>query len=82
MARKDKKKNKNQAMQQQPVVYRPVGPQTVYGMVPKAMPIAPPASHVQLTPIVQPVALVPYSTQSQPVSMIDDDYGYDEYDGY
>lgn len=60
-------------------------PKLVYRMVPRVIPIAAPASHIQLTPIVQPIALVPYSTQSQPMNMVDDNYGgyegeYDEYD--
>lgn len=34
--------------------------------------IVPPAEHVQLTPVVQPVALVPYSTQEQPLFIYED----------
>lgn len=34
--------------------------------------IAPPADSIQLTPIVQPVPLVPYSSQLQPMYMFDD----------
>ena len=38
------------------------------------VPIAKPADFIQLTPIVQPVALVPYSTQAQPMATFDDEY--------
>lgn len=74
------KKNKKQSapvMPQAPRMY--AEPQIVYRMVPKGIPIATPATHIQLTPIVQPVALVPYSTQAQPISMIEDDDLYDNY---
>lgn len=50
--------------------------------VPGVVPIARPAEHIQLTPIVQPVPLVPYSTQRQPLAMyVDDDENfYDDYE--
>lgn len=38
------------------------------------VPIAKPADFIQLTPIVQPIALVPYSTQAQPLATFDDEY--------
>jgi hypothetical protein len=50
-----------------------------YGNIPGMMPIAAPAHMIQLTPIVQPIALVPYSTQQQPICTIyddTDDYNY------
>ncbi|MDD3946471.1 MAG: hypothetical protein PHI19_01375 [Clostridia bacterium] len=37
------------------------------------VPVAPVAQNVQLTPIVQPLAFVPYSTQKQPLFMFDDE---------
>ena len=40
------------------------------------VPVAKPSSNIQLTPIVQPVAMVPYSTQNQPILTDDEDYGY------
>lgn len=53
-------------------------PQMFYGRVPFMMPIAPPSQMIQLTPIVQPIALVPYSTQQQPISTFyRDDEGMD-----
>ncbi len=36
------------------------------------VPIAPPSDFIQLTPIVQPIPLVPYSTQMQPLLTFDD----------
>lgn len=36
-------------------------------------PVAQPAKAVQLTPIIQPIAFVPYSTQDQPLYMYDDE---------
>jgi hypothetical protein len=36
------------------------------------VPVVPPADNVQLTPVVQPVALVPYSTQKQPLFMTEE----------
>ena len=37
------------------------------------VPVAPPADFIQLTPIVQPIPLVPYSSQQQPLAMFDED---------
>lgn len=44
------------------------------------VPIAKPADFIQLTPIVQPVPLVPYSTQLQPLATYEEDYDYVEED--
>ncbi|MDD4316402.1 MAG: hypothetical protein PHC84_04515 [Clostridia bacterium] len=41
-----------------------------------AIPVARPSSNIQLTPIVQPVSFVPYSTQGQPILTVDEDYDY------
>ncbi len=49
--------------------------------VPGVVPIARPADHIQLTPIVQPIPLVPYSTQRQPLATyVDDEEYYDDYE--
>lgn len=40
--------------------------------LPKAQPIRTPCSTLQLNPIVQPIALVPYNSMSQPVWQVDD----------
>lgn len=37
------------------------------------VPVAKPADFIQLTPIVQPVPIVPYSTQLQPLAQFDED---------
>lgn len=52
------------------------GQQMFYGRVPSMIPIAPPSHSIQLTPIVQPIALVPYSTQQQPICTVNDDDNY------
>lgn len=65
-------KNKNNNFQERRVmkpVYRIINPTGT-------VPVAKPASNIQLTPIVQPVAMVPYSTQNQPILTDDEDYGY------
>lgn len=41
------------------------------------VPVARPAEFIQLTPIVQPIPLVPYSTQLQPLAMYDDEWESD-----
>lgn len=46
------------------------------------VPVARPADYIQLTPIVQPIPLVPYSTQLQPLAMYEDDFGDEGYDEY
>ncbi|MFW5780117.1 MAG: hypothetical protein ACOCWI_01515 [Bacillota bacterium] len=77
------KKNKKKVMKNQPVtrtVKRQPEEQVVYAKVPSGVPIAKPASNIQLTPIVQPVAFVPYSTESQPLLVMDEEY--EEYDEY
>lgn len=40
-----------------------------------------PGRFIQLTPIIQPIAMVPYATQSQPMMSYGDD-GMGGYDGY
>lgn len=37
------------------------------------VPVARPSDFIQLTPIVQPIPIVPYSTQAQPIAMFEDD---------
>lgn len=44
------------------------------------VPVAPPSDFIQLTPIVQPIPLVPYSSQMQPLAIFDEyDDGGDYY---
>ncbi len=37
------------------------------------VPVAKPADFIQLTPIVQPIPIVPYSTQEQPIAQFEED---------
>lgn len=71
------KKKKQQLMEQQAMAEqakrRAAQPQIIYGGVPGCVPIAPPAKFIQLTPIVQPIAMVPYSTQQQPICTFEDE---------
>lgn len=45
------------------------------------VPVAPPSDFIQLTPIVQPIPLVPYTSQMQPLATFDEpgDYGDEDY---
>ena len=42
------------------------------------VPVAAPADMIQLTPVVQPIPVVPYSTQMQPLAQFDDADEYGE----
>lgn len=53
------------------------GPTASWRKVGGLTPVAKPADHIQLTPIVQPIPLVPYSTQMQPLAMYEDDFEED-----
>ncbi len=48
------------------------------------VPVAAPADMIQLTPVVQPIPVVPYSTQMQPLAQFDDadEYGEEYSDEY
>lgn len=65
------KKNKNEVVEPQRKQVR-----TKYAIINATgtVPIARPASNIQLTPVVQPIAMIPYSTQSQPILVDDEDY--------
>lgn len=65
-----------------PVVV-PKAPSASWQKIPNRgpVPVARPAEFIQLTPIVQPIPLVPYSTQTQPLAMYDDP-AYDDYGFY
>ncbi len=52
-------------------------PTASWRKVPGPAPVARPADYIQLTPIVQPIPLVPYSTQEQPLAIFD---GFDYVD--
>lgn len=70
MAKKNKKRNVVPC--EQPVRPRVLEQQIIYAKVPSGIPIAKPASNIQLIPVVQPIAMVPYSTQAQPLSIMDE----------
>lgn len=40
------------------------------------VPVARPADFIQLTPVVQPLPIVPYSTQLQPLAQFDEENEY------
>lgn len=57
---------------EEPVVRRPsVSFRVMNNCAP--VPVARPADFIQLTPIVQPLPIVPYSTQLQPLAQFDED---------
>ncbi len=73
MAKKNKKDLEPVVVDQAPVAKRPsVSFRVMNNCGP--VPIAKPADFIQLTPVVQPVAMVPYSTQAQPMATFDDEY--------
>jgi len=58
--------------EQQPQVRRPsVSFRVMNNCAP--VPVARPADFIQLTPIVQPLPIVPYSTQLQPLAQFDEE---------
>lgn len=67
MAKKDKKKA-------EAPVEQPKGPQIVYRTLPNPAPVAisSPTPIMQINPIVQPIALVPYGTMNQPVLQVEE----------
>jgi hypothetical protein len=78
MSRKSRKEERLLEQERQP--YYMEEPM-FYGQVPGLIPVAAPSQQaIQLAPIIQPIALVPYGTQQkqqQPVQSIeDDDYDY------
>ena len=42
------------------------------------VPVARPADFIQLTPVVQPIPIVPYSSQMQPLAQYDDEEYYED----
>lgn len=80
MSKKSKKIKQLEEMclQQQRMQQQQAGPQIICQPMSNGMfPVAPASNFVQLTPIVQPIALVPYSTQQQPLLTFIDDEDYD-----
>ncbi len=67
MARKSDRYDQPTSRRKLRPVYRVIDPTGV-------IPVARPASNIQLTPIIQPVSFVPYSTQAQPLYTEDEEY--------
>jgi hypothetical protein len=62
------RKNKgNQALEQVAPSSRMRVGYTIVNPTGRPIAVARPSSQIQLTPIVQPIAMVPYSTQQQPI---------------
>lgn len=63
--------------QKETVAAKPVArtPRVVFKVMNNSapVPVARPADFIQLTPVVQPIPLVPYSTQGQPLAQFEDE---------
>ena len=75
------KKKKEAVIQAEPVyqpIQAPARPSVSFRVMNNCapVPVAKPADFIQLTPIVQPLPIVPYSTQLQPLAQFDEE---DEY---
>ncbi|MDR1940660.1 MAG: hypothetical protein LBQ40_07755 [Clostridiales bacterium] len=68
------KKNKKVEVAPAPVVEAPKGPTIVYRSLPNPAPVAisAPTPIMQINPIVQPIALVPYGTMNQPILQVEE----------
>lgn len=73
------KKEENFGRPVQPMTFRPRVTFKVMNNC-GVVPVAKPADFIQLTPVVQPISLIPYSTQEQPMAEFEDEGG--EYEGY
>lgn len=80
MSRKSKKLQKEQEMRMQQRTQQQM-PRIICQPMANGFPmaVAPASNFIQLTPIVQPIALVPYSTQQQPLLTFLDDDDLDNY---
>lgn len=78
MSRKKRRQEEERAQQAQQMNYNQ-NPNVLYGPMGGVYPVAPPANFIQLPPIVQPMVVVPFSSQMQPmVSAVNDDDDDDE----
>ncbi|MDR2047344.1 MAG: hypothetical protein LBP79_05560 [Clostridiales bacterium] len=68
------KKKKNQVVEAPAPAPEPKGPTIVYRTLPNPAPVAisAPTPIMQINPIVQPIALVPYGTMNQPVLQVEE----------
>lgn len=80
MSRKSKKLQKEQEMRMQQRTQQQM-PRIICQPMANGFPmaVASASNFIQLTPIVQPIALVPYSTQQQPLLTFLDDDDLDNY---
>jgi hypothetical protein len=76
MSKKKRKQAELEAQKQE--VRRSARPRVTFKVMNNCgvVPVAKPADFIQLTPVVQPLSLVPYSTQEQPLAEFDEDDGY------
>lgn len=68
-------KRKMETVPARPAIPRMRVGYTIVNPTGKPVAVAKPASQIQLTPIIQPIAMVPYSTQQQPILSDMDDGG-------
>ena len=75
MSKKSKKEAEVQVEPERPVERKPrVTFRVMNNCAP--VPVAAPADFIQLTPVVQPIPIVPYSSQAQPLAQFEDDGEY------
>ena len=80
MSKKKKKEAMQQAAaQQQASAQRQMPPMGMPGYFPYP-PVAPASQIVQLPPIVQPIVMVPFTGQQQPLASVIDDDDDDDFD--
>jgi len=73
-----KKRKKTELETQKQEIRRSARPRVTFKVMNNygVVPVAKPEDFSQLTPVVQPLSLVPYSTQEQPLAEFDEDDGY------
>ena len=74
------KKKAAQLAAQQEAQKRSAAPRVTFRVMNNCapVPVAKPADFIQLTPVVQPIPIVPYSSQMQPLAQFEDEEYYDE----
>ena len=74
------KKKAAQLAAQQEAQRRSAAPRVTFRVMNNCAPgpVAKPADFIQLTPVVQPIPIVPYSSQMQPLAQFEDEEYYDE----
>lgn len=79
MSRKSKKAEQ-EALAREEQAKRSAKPRVTFRVMNNCapVPVAKPADFIQLTPVVQPIPIVPYSSQMQPLAQFDDEEEYYE----